>query len=336
MIVRCLLVAAAVAAIVLPQVPAGGQPTAEKKWYKGNLHTHTINSDGDSTPDAVAAWYKENRYNFLILTDHDFVTDPTALNAIHGAAGKFLLIPGEEVTDRFEGKPIHLNALNLPSVLLPAGGKSVVETIQRNVDAIRAAGALPQLNHPNFHWAVSANDLLAVNDLPLMEIFNGHPQTNERGGGGFASLEELWDAALSGGKRTFGVAVDDAHHFKAFAKNLSNPGRGWVMVRASELSTAAIMAALSNGDFYASTGVELESLQVTPTEISLVIKEHLQTRYTTLFIGEGGKVLKTVQGRTASYSLNGTEKYVRAKVLASNGDDAWIQPVFGAQSGPAN
>ncbi|MBK9316840.1 MAG: hypothetical protein IPM55_21725 [Acidobacteria bacterium] len=43
------------------------------KWYKGNTHTHTLNSDGDSTPDEVARWYRENGYQFLVLTDHNFL-----------------------------------------------------------------------------------------------------------------------------------------------------------------------------------------------------------------------------------------------------------------------
>ena len=50
-------------------------PSASQRWYKGNLHTHTINSDGDSSPDAVARWYKEHRYDFLALTDHNYFTD---------------------------------------------------------------------------------------------------------------------------------------------------------------------------------------------------------------------------------------------------------------------
>ena len=52
---------------------------SEGRWYKGNLHTHTINSDGDSSPDVVARWYKENRYNFLVLSDHNYLTDPKGL-----------------------------------------------------------------------------------------------------------------------------------------------------------------------------------------------------------------------------------------------------------------
>ncbi len=90
-------------------------PEPEWQWFKGNLHTHTINSDGDSTPDDVARWYKEHRYNFLVLTDHNFLTEPEGLNSIFAARNKFLLIPGEEVTAKHEEKPIHINAFDIRS-----------------------------------------------------------------------------------------------------------------------------------------------------------------------------------------------------------------------------
>src|SRR4051794_2870151 len=82
------------------------------RWYKGNLHTHTLNSDGDSTPHEVATWYREHGYQFLVLTDHNYLTEITGLNAIHAAKEKFLLVPGEEVTDKFGDSPIHINAYN--------------------------------------------------------------------------------------------------------------------------------------------------------------------------------------------------------------------------------
>ena len=135
---------------------------ARGRWYKGNLHTHTLNSDGDSTPHDVAAWYREHRYQFLVLTDHNFLTDVAGLNAVHAAAEKFLLIPGEEVSDNAEGKPIHVNAFNPSKLVDPAHGKTIVETIQNNVDAIRAVNALPSLNHPNFRFAFTSKEMLQL------------------------------------------------------------------------------------------------------------------------------------------------------------------------------
>src|SRR5688572_25599529 len=79
------------------QEPTPSQNPA--RWYKGNTHTHTLNSDGDSTPDDVVRWYREHGYQFLVLSDHNFLTSVDGLNALHGADEQFLVIKGEEVTD---------------------------------------------------------------------------------------------------------------------------------------------------------------------------------------------------------------------------------------------
>src|SRR5882762_11098286 len=70
----------------------------ELRWYRGNTHTHTLNSDGDSSPDVVARWYREHDYQFLFITDHEYLTDAAALNTVFGAGERFLLLPGQEVT----------------------------------------------------------------------------------------------------------------------------------------------------------------------------------------------------------------------------------------------
>jgi hypothetical protein len=50
-----------------PFAHAPGNLLATARWYKGNTHTHTLNSDGDTTPDEVAKWYREHAYRFLVL-----------------------------------------------------------------------------------------------------------------------------------------------------------------------------------------------------------------------------------------------------------------------------
>jgi hypothetical protein len=128
----------------------------------------------------------------------------------------------------------------------------------------------------------------------------------------------------------YGIAVDDAHHFKRFGKEHSNPGHGWVNVRAEALTSNAILTALEAGDFYASTGVKLRDVLITPTEYRIEIQpvEQWEEKHTTYFIGEGGKVLAKTFDRIASYRLTGKEKYVRARVESSGGAKAWTQPVF--------
>jgi len=309
--------------------PSRSAQTPAGNWYKGNLHTHTINSDGDSSPDEVARWYKEHRYQFLVLTDHDYLTAVEGLNTVLAASEKFLLVRGEEVSDRFEKKPIHLNALNLSEVVRPQGGSSVVDTLQRNVDAIRKAGGAPAINHPNYRWAITAADLAAVENNKLFEIYNGHPEVNNWGGGGSPSLEEMWDTLLTSGRLMYGVAVDDAHYFKQYGPQYSNPGRGWVSVRAGELSASALVEALERGDFYSSTGVVLSEVERMPRTLRVAIKTGAALKYTIEFIGDNGRVLKSSFDNPASYTLAASDTYVRARVKASNGEMAWTQPVFG-------
>jgi hypothetical protein len=302
------------------------------RWYKGNTHTHTLNSDGDSHPDDVAKWYKQRGYAFLVLTDHNVLTSVEALNALHGLDERFLVIRGEEVTDRFGEQPIHINALGPSALILPQGGTSVLDVVQRDVRAIRAADAVPHLNHPNFGWAVTADEIAKVQELKLFEVFNGHPMVNNVGGGGVAGLEEAWDAILTSGKLIYGLATDDAHHFKRPEDpTAARPGQGWIVVRADTLAPRAILDAIERGDFYSSTGVELRDYRVSASEMVVDIKPTTFSKYRVRFTGKGGQLLSEVTTNPATYRITGREGFVRATVLESNGAKAWTQPVLVAR-----
>jgi hypothetical protein len=297
-------------------------------WYKGNTHTHTLNSDGDSTPDDVVRWYREHGYRFLVLSDHNYLTSVDGLNALHGADELFLLIKGEEVTDGFQTKPIHINGLDVSGKVEPQHGSSVADVIQRDVDAIRQAGGLPHVNHPNFGWAISVDDLQRLERTRLFEVYNGHHLVNNLGGGGVPGMEEVWDRLLSSGKVIYGIADDDAHIFKQPGNpDVPGPGRGWVVVRAEHLAPRPIVDALARGDFYASTGVELSDYQVTSRDVTITIKERASSKYRVQFIGKNGRVLNESTSNPATYTFTGDEQYVRAKIFESNGRVAWTQPV---------
>lgn len=307
----------------------GQGPSPKPNWYRGNTHTHTLNSDGDTAPDDVVRWYRENGYNFVFITDHEYITNVGPLNHILGKPGVFLVLSAQEVTDRFDKKPYHINGLGLEKVVMPNGLAGAVETLQKNIDDVRAGGGVPQINHPNFGWALTANDIRKLKNVRLMEIANGHPLVNNRGGGGVPSTEQIWDDLLTGGMTIYGIADDDSHTFKRPGdRTVALPGQGWIYVRANELTREAIMAALDRGDFYASTGVELEDLVAEAAGITIKIKEARQSKYRVEFIGSGGKVLAESITNPATYKFKGGEGYVRAKIYESNGKLAWTQPVF--------
>ncbi len=336
---RAAVAGAAVAAALMTTRLAAGQPApSDLRWYKGNTHTHTLNSDGDSTPDDVVRWYREHGYQFLVLTDHNFLTSVDGLNALHGADEQFLVIKGEEVTENVGGKAYHINGLDVARRVDPQGGASVVEILQRNVDAIRRENGIPHINHPNFIWSISAADLERVRNNRLFEIFNGHPLVNNLGGGGVQGMEEVWDSILSNGTLLYGLAVDDAHYFKQPGNpDVPGPGRGWVVVRAPRLERQALLEALERGDFYASTGVTLVQYAASQQRVSLDVEVTGVSKYRVQFIGKGGRILKEVTEPVASYDIRGDEGYVRARVLESNGRTAWCQPiVIAPRTAPAD
>jgi hypothetical protein len=304
-----------VAAILIASSAFGAE------WFKGNTHTHTNQSDGDTAPSEVVRWYREHGYDFLVITDHDKVTR-------HEAEG-ILLIPGEEVTAKLPKKPLHVNAIGLERAVKPQGGTNAVDVLQRNIDAVREAGGIAAINHPNFVWAFGAEELKKLDRATLLEIASGHPLVNMEGGGGVPSVEAMWDQVLTSGKRLFAIAVDDSHHFQCNPPGLAAlPGKGWIVVRANALTQEAVVAAIRGGDFYASTGVEIDDYSRTQDTITVAIHEQNLAKFRTDFVGRGGKTLHTSTANPAKYRIRGNEGYVRIRVTDSNGGRAWLQPMW--------
>ena len=299
------------------------------KWFKGNIHTHTTESDGDDTPENVVRWYRRHGYDFLVLSDHNHLT----LFEYAEGRRRFkrpLMVPGEEVSlSIHEGRtPVHINAIGISRVVEPIDAREIVPTLQANVDAIISAGGIASINHPNYMWSFDHEHIKQVEGATMVEIFNGHPAANVHGAPGRASYEEIWDGVLSAGRVIFGVATDDSHNYKDFHPARSNPGRGWIVVQAEALEVEALLEGMSHGRFYASTGVELSDLDQSPETISLRVRTDRDYIYTTAFIGSGGQVLQESTGPDASYEPCGDEQYVRAVVRSSSGPKAWTQPVL--------
>lgn len=292
------------------------------RWYRGNLHTHTTNSDGDSTPEVVVRWYRDAGYDFLAVTDHDVLTDPDGLR---DAAGPMTLIRGEEVSSG----DVHVNGLGIRQQVAATFAADVASTIQGNVDSIRAAGGVPSVNHPNFRWLVSPADLAALRDVRLFEVHNAGPEVNNLGGRpGFPSIESTWDWLLSTDHRMLGVAVDDAHNFRVWGRQYSNPGRAWMCVKASAPTPSELLTALEAGDCYATTGVTLGDVSATGGELVIDIEQEWELHYRTAFIGVDGRTLDVQEGLSPRYRLAPDDRYVRARIDSSDGLTAWTQPLF--------
>jgi hypothetical protein len=266
---------------------------------------------------------------------------------------KFLIIPSEEITDRYENKHVHMNATNIQELIEPQHGGSLLEVIQNNIDAVidqrnrTGKPMIVHINHPNFHYSISLEDMIALEGERFFEVFNGHPQVHNQGDSMHIGTEEMWDliniSYLNKKKpMIFGLGTDDSHHYHRQGKEWSNAGRGWIMVQAENLSAEAIIAAMEAGDFYASTGVELSTCDFQKNEITITVNAKPNTDYKIEFIGcqEGekqSKVLKEIDGSKAIFSVTKDLQFVRAKITSTqlhsnpveelNYEMAWTQPV---------
>lgn len=267
--------------------------------------------------------------------------------------GKFLIFKAEEVTAYLDEKAVHMGAINIQEEIQPREGKTIVELIQNNLDAIREQSErtgvpiLQHLNHPNFTYAITANDIIQIDGERFFEVFNGHPYVNNYGDSIHSSTEEMWDevniAYLQAGKPLlYGLATDDSHHYHKFGSRYSNAGRGWVMVKANQLEPHSLIENMEAGNFYATTGVELQDVSYNNDVLSVEIHPEMGVEYMIQFIGAlksdlESKILKTVKANAASFPLSKEHLFVRAKVISSKlkenpyreGDVkvAWTQPV---------
>jgi len=293
---------------------------------RGNLHTHTNASDGDSPPLEVARWYADNGYDFLVITDHNVRTSTSELQrALDNEGRRLLLIPGEELTAWWTGsgwtRALHVGGIDTTITLGPADGKTIPAVLQTMIDRVLENGGVPSLNHPNFWDSVSADDILQLERLSHFEIFNGHPAAANGGSDRLPPLEATWDLLLTKGKRMFGLAVDDAHDFLVWGEEHRNPGRGWVAVESPSRQVGAVMDAIVEGGFFASTGPSL----------TLVMEEMGRLRVETSTPGliefiSGGKVVEELAGEAGSCPVPGGG-YLRARVTNHLGM-AWSQPAF--------
>ncbi|MHB1295576.1 MAG: PHP domain-containing protein [Anaerolineae bacterium] len=283
--------------------------SAPGRWYKGNLHCHTTQSDGNYTPDEAIDWYRDHGYDFLAITDHWVLTPGRTRTR-----GGFFTITGAEL----DGPGYHLLCLGLSA--LPSG--ELRESAQELVDAVVAAGGLPFFAHP--YWtAQTPAHLAGVQGYAGIEVFNS--VCDRMDGLGYAGVH--WDLLLAKGRTVTGLAVDDTHW------RHGEVGRGFVMVRATEPSEPAILDALRRGQFYASTGPQISALDlaVMPDGRPALRVRCSPCRSITFFAhGPRGHRYEAAEGLLdgAMHPLNPEQVFLRVECRDDLGRTAWSNAVF--------
>jgi hypothetical protein len=284
--------------------------TAPGHWYKGNLHTHTTESDGFYRPEEAMRLFRDAGYDFLALTDHGKVTTVS-----HQAQDGILMLLGVELDgDRSDlGDSYHIVGFGLTE----SGDPPREITVASAIEWIRARGGEAVIAHP--YWSgLVASDLMKWSGMLGVEVFNR--TCHVLLGKGLSSVQ--WDDLLARRVRLWGLAVDDCH-------GRDDAALAWVMVKAPELSRHAIMASLRNGLFYSSCGPEFQHVSLANGVLTVRTSPVVEIN----FIGMAWRGHHCAAGpgesfREASYTLTGDEVYLRVECRDALGGWAWTNPII--------
>ena len=341
------------------------------QWYKDHDYQFVALSDHNIIADSEF-WYTlrerdiknktlekyQNRFGDWVEIKKDSVITSVRLKTFEEFKSKlevidsFLIIKSEEVTSSFEEKPVHMNVTNIQEKINPPKGQSVLDIMQQTINAVIEQSKklnlkmFTHINHPNFGYGVSVEDIKKLNDERFFEVYNGHPAVNNEGDDMHIDTETMWDLINihyydKDKPLMYGIATDDSHNYHTLSSEHSNSGRGWVMVNSKKLNPKNLIIAMENGDFYSSTGIYLKTIFANKHKLFIEINPEEKTNYEIIFMGykKGSNEvvqLKKVQGTSASYYYKKDDIFIRARINSDAKKEnpyrlnetkkAWTQP----------
>jgi len=220
----------------------------KRALYIGDIHTHTVASDGVLTVEELAAHARRHRLDFLAITDHNQMSTSTILNLIPGIT----LIPGVEWT-HYQG---HANFLGVDQPYDEPFYTNSDDEVKVRFQSARERGATIVINHPcdpgcGFHF-----DLTQLS-YDCLEIWNGPMrESNLRAVG-------LWQNILESGRKIPVVGGSDYHRDKLF-QILGGPCMG---VFALSNQPADLLQAIRSGHSFICFAPQGPTLEMTAGEV---------------------------------------------------------------------
>jgi len=286
------------------------------RFYRGNVHTHSNNSDGDLEPSDVCQRYQDAGYDFVCLSDHYLEKFGFPLTDSKNCRNeKFTTLIGAELHQGkiSNGETWHVLAVGLP---LDFAKPSPGETCAQITDRAAACGAFIGIVHPSW-YALTPKDAEQIKTAHAIEIYNHGAQVVVDKGQDTAYL----DMMLNGGRRLNAFASDDAHHLTIDAFG------GWVHVLAKSLDPDEILSSLKAGHYYSSQGPQIKNIEIKNGEILVECSP-------AAFIGLHGRGHQSdqVMGQgllNAKFSIKKyQESFVRVTIRDNFGKHAWSNPIW--------
>ncbi|HET7074249.1 MAG TPA: CehA/McbA family metallohydrolase [Mycobacterium sp.] len=213
-------------------LPYSPPPARGVGWYRGDLHLHTVHSDGQREPGELVTAAHAGGLDFIVSTDHNTNSANRAWPTCR--TGGLLVIPGEEVTTRHG----HWLAVGLPPHAwvdwryAPRDG-----VFPRFAADVRGAGGLVVAAHPAAPLPGSLWEF-GFDHVDALEVWNGRWNLDDE-----VSLR-VWHRLLCEGRRVAAVAGSDSHTER------QPVGSPQTVVHARELSMPAVIDGLRSGRSY--------------------------------------------------------------------------------------
>ena len=303
-----------------PLTPASlpfGQPG---RFYRGNLHGHSTNSDGEWTPAEYCRQYRRNGYDFVALTDHCMERYGYAISDTREfRSDEFTTLIGAELhPGQIEsGSPWHLLAVGLPLDFETRREGDTGASVARRA---MAAGAFLAATHPNW-YAFTVADFETLDGAHAIECYNGAADSASDRGYSWHYIDLL----LHRGHRVGAIAVDDVHASGYYSDFM----RGWVYVKSDALRPESLLGALKAGHYYSSTGAQLHNVEFIGRDKLLVECSPATTIYLS---GDRAGVIARASGAwltEAEFDLSEVDsRWLRVTVRDEAGGRAWTNPVW--------
>ncbi|HEX7472842.1 MAG TPA: CehA/McbA family metallohydrolase [Candidatus Limnocylindrales bacterium] len=182
-----------------PRPPS--QAPAGERWLRGDLHCHTLHSDGADEPATLVAEALRLGLDFLAITDHNTDSHHPHVAAAAGDAS-IVLLRAEEITTYYG----HSNAWGLEG-WVDFRNRSGAEML-RSFDAVHRQGGLVSVNHPigaTSPWELGDETAAAADTI---EVWNGPWSADER------AAIDWWAGLVAKGARPTAVGGSDCHSFR--------------------------------------------------------------------------------------------------------------------------
>lgn len=207
-------------------------PVSRAGWYRGDLHLHTVHSDGQRDPDGMVTAARDSGLDFIVSTDHNTNSANRVWPQCH--TGPLLVIPGEEVTTRHG----HWLAVGLsPRAWVDWRYAPRDGVFARFAAEVRAAGGLVVAAHPAVPVPGSLWEF-GFEHVDALEVWNGRWNVDDE-----VSLR-IWQRLLREGQRVVAVGGSDSH------TELQPVGSPQTVAHACELSAPAVVDGLRRGRSY--------------------------------------------------------------------------------------